>query len=102
VTGLRGSTFGGPLDWALPMLPQFAANNRSIIHNRGRVLGSTSALSLLVWNRATVNEYYAWEELGNPGWNSENVNSAMLKVHIQIAVYGIAERAADIIAGEYR
>jgi hypothetical protein len=46
------------------MLPQFAANNRSIIHNRGRVLGSTSALSLLVWNRATVNEYNAWEELG--------------------------------------
>jgi hypothetical protein len=99
VTGLRGSTFGGPLNWALPMLPQFEANNRSIIHDRGRVLGSTSALDLLVRNRATAIEYNAWEELGNPGWNSESVSSAMLKVPIQIAVYGIAERAAD--RGEY-
>jgi choline dehydrogenase-like flavoprotein len=49
-------------------VPQAAANNRSINHNRGKVLGGTSALNLLVWNRATIKEYDAWEELGNPGW----------------------------------
>jgi choline dehydrogenase-like flavoprotein len=58
---------------------QPAASNRSIGHNRGRVLGGTSALNLLVWNRATIKEYNAWEELGNPGWNWKNMYPAMLK-----------------------
>lgn len=80
IPGLRGSTFGGPLDWALPTVPQAAASNRTINHNRGEVLGGTSALNLLVWNRATVKEYNAWEELGNPGWNWKNIYPAMLKV----------------------
>ena len=77
--GLRGSTLSGPLDWLLPTVPQTAASNRSIPHNRGRVLGGTSALNLLVWNRATIKEYNAWEELGNPGWNWKNMYPAMLK-----------------------
>ena len=33
----------------------------------------------MVWNRATVKEYNAWEELGNPGWNWKNMYPAMLK-----------------------
>jgi choline dehydrogenase-like flavoprotein len=68
------------LDWSLPTIPQAAASNRIINHNRGKVLGGSSALNLLVWNRATVKEYNAWEELGNPGWNFKNMYSAMLKV----------------------
>jgi choline dehydrogenase-like flavoprotein len=80
IPGLRGSTFGGPLDWSLPTTPQAAASNRTINHNRGRVLGGSSALNLLTWNRATVKEYNAWEELGNPGWNFENMYPAMLRV----------------------
>lgn len=68
------------MDWSLPTVPQAAASNRTINHNRGKVLGGTSALNLLVWNRATVKEYNAWEELGNPGWNFKNLYPAMLKV----------------------
>jgi choline dehydrogenase-like flavoprotein len=79
IPGLRGTTFGGPLDWSLPTVPQSAASDRSIVHNRGRVLGGTSALNLLVWNRAAVKEYNAWEDLGNPGWNFQNMYPAMLK-----------------------
>jgi choline dehydrogenase-like flavoprotein len=33
----------------------------------------------MVWDRATVNEYNSWEELGNPGWNWRNMYSTMLK-----------------------
>lgn len=79
IPGLRGSTFGSAYDWSLPTVPQTAANNRTIGHNRGKVLGGTSALNLLVWNRATVKEYDAWEELGNPGWGWGNMYPAMLK-----------------------
>ncbi|KAI4607533.1 hypothetical protein J4E80_009646 [Alternaria sp. BMP 0032] len=79
IPGLRGSTFGSSYDWSLPTVPQAEANNRTIGHNRGKVLGGTSALNLLVWNRATVKEYDAWEELGNPGWNWQNMFPSMLK-----------------------
>jgi choline dehydrogenase-like flavoprotein len=63
-------------------VPQAAANNRTIGHNRGKVLGGTSALNLLVWNRATVKEYDAWEKLGNPGWGWQNMYPSMLKTEV--------------------
>ncbi|OAL45394.1 alcohol oxidase [Pyrenochaeta sp. DS3sAY3a] len=79
IPGLRGSTLGGVYDWVLPTVPQPAANGRIIPHNRGKVLGGTSALNLLVWNRATTKEFDAWEDLGNPGWGWQNMYPAMLK-----------------------
>lgn len=79
IPGLRGSTFGSAYDWILPTVPQTAANNRTIGHNRGKVLGGTSALNLLVWNRATIKEYDAWEELGNLGWGWSDMYPAMLR-----------------------
>lgn len=47
IPGLRGSTFGGSRDLLLPTVPQTAANNRTVSHNRDRVLGGSSALNLL-------------------------------------------------------
>ncbi|CAA9964970.1 hypothetical protein CFE70_007983 [Pyrenophora teres f. teres 0-1] len=79
IPGLRGSIFGSVYDWSLPTVPQPAANNRTIVHRRGKVLGGSSALNLMVWDRATVKEYDAWEELGNPGWGWESMYPAMLK-----------------------
>lgn len=35
---------------------------------RGKVLGGTSALNTLIWDRASIVEYDAWEKLGNKGW----------------------------------
>lgn len=43
--------------------------NRVLAQNRGKVLGGSSALNLLTYDRATKNEYAGWGELGNPGWN---------------------------------
>jgi choline dehydrogenase-like flavoprotein len=95
IPGLRGSTFGTTYDWSLPTVPQAAANNRSITHNRGKVLGGTSALNLLVWDRASVKEYDAWEELGNPGWNWENMYPAMLMTENFQRQNGSAQYGAD-------
>ncbi|KAJ4368027.1 hypothetical protein N0V83_006382 [Neocucurbitaria cava] len=95
VPGLRGSTLGGVYDWVLPTVPQAAANGRSIVHNRGKVLGGSSALNLLVWNRATVKEYNAWEELGNPGWGWKNMYPAMLKAENFQREHGIAQYGRD-------
>jgi choline dehydrogenase-like flavoprotein len=48
--------------------------------NRGKVLGGSSALNLMTWDRTSIAELDAWEkELGNKGWNWNNLYSAMLK-----------------------
>lgn len=47
---------------------------------RGKVLGGSSALNLMTWDRGSIKDYDAWEELGNPGWNWESIQAAMLKV----------------------
>jgi choline dehydrogenase-like flavoprotein len=59
---------------------QPSANNRTFSQNRGKVLGGSSALNLMTWDRTSIAELNAWEKLGNKGWNWKNLYSAMLKV----------------------
>lgn len=80
VPGKKGSTLGTKYDWNFTTTPQLGLNNRSIAPNRGRVLGGTSALNLMTWDRGSIPDYDAWEALGNPGWNWDNFIAAMLKV----------------------
>lgn len=60
-------------------MAQPAANNRVFSQNRGKVLGGSSALNLMTWDRTTVAELDAWEKLGNKGWNWKSLYPAMLK-----------------------
>jgi choline dehydrogenase-like flavoprotein len=69
VPGRKGSTLGGKYDWNLTTIAQPSANNRVFSQNRGKVLGGSSALNLMTWDRTTVAELDAWEKLGNKGWN---------------------------------
>ncbi|TVY83510.1 Dehydrogenase xptC [Lachnellula suecica] len=80
VPGRKGSTIGTKYDWNLTSVPQVNISNRKISMTRGKVLGGSSALNLMTWDRASVADYDAWEKLGNPGWNWKNMISAMLKV----------------------
>lgn len=77
VPGLRGSTLGGKYDWNFTTAPQANLKNRSIFTPRGRVLGGSSALNLMVWDRAAAAEFDQWEEVGNPGWNWNSMTAAM-------------------------
>lgn len=82
-------------DWNLTTTPQTAANNRSITHNRGKVLGGSSALNLLVWNRASSREYDAWERLGNQGWNWKSMFPDIVGAENFQRRYGIAQYGRD-------
>ena len=81
IPGLKGSTLATTYDWNLTTVPQANANNRVWGQARGRVLGGSSALNLMTWDRASTYEYNAWEKtLGNGGWNWKAFIAAMLKV----------------------
>jgi choline dehydrogenase-like flavoprotein len=79
IPGRKGSTLGGKYDWNFTTVAQPTANNRVFAQNRGKVLGGSSALNLMTWDRTSVAELDAWERLGNKGWNWKNLYPAMLK-----------------------
>jgi len=80
VPGRKGSTLGGKYDWNLTTIAQPSANNRVFAQNRGKVLGGSSALNLMTWDRTSKFELDAWEkQLGNKGWNWKSIYAAMLK-----------------------
>jgi len=79
VPGLRGSALGSVYDWNFTTVAQPKLENRTVDVNRGKVLGGSSALNYLCYNRAAVAEYDAWGELGSPGWNFDKMITAMVK-----------------------
>ncbi|KAH8721811.1 hypothetical protein BGZ61DRAFT_492282 [Ilyonectria robusta] len=68
IPGHYGRSLGGRLDWHLETVPQQGLGGRRLPWPRGKVLGGTSALNYMAWNRASKDDYDAWEALGNAGW----------------------------------
>lgn len=68
-----GRSLGGQYDWRFETEPQQGFRGRSLPWPRGKVLGGTSALNFMTWNRASKEDYDAWESLGNPGWGWDSL-----------------------------
>ncbi|KAG7119696.1 Pyranose dehydrogenase 3 like protein [Verticillium longisporum] len=65
VPGFRGSILGSNLDWNFTIVGQSSLDDRSVLVNRGKVLGGSSAMNYLCYDRASSPEYESWAELGN-------------------------------------
>ncbi|PWZ00540.1 alcohol oxidase [Testicularia cyperi] len=71
-----GQTLMNPdYDWCLETEPQADSNGRKYIWPRGKVLGGSSALNFLVWQRGYKGEYDDIGKLGNKGWSWEDFAS---------------------------
>ncbi|KAH7113153.1 hypothetical protein B0J13DRAFT_488703, partial [Dactylonectria estremocensis] len=79
VPGMRGSILGTSYDWNFSSVAQPGLDGRSISVNRGKVLGGSSAMNFLCYDRAASCEYDAWGELGSPGWNWDTMIHGMTK-----------------------
>jgi choline dehydrogenase-like flavoprotein len=79
VPGMRGAGLASIYDWNFTSIPQENLQGRPIDINRGKVLGGSSALNYLCYDRAAAAEYDAWGELGNNGWGWKVMIEAMLK-----------------------
>jgi choline dehydrogenase-like flavoprotein len=75
VPGLYGQTPGSSRDWQFKTVPQVGLNDRVLPWPRGKVVGGTSALNFMTWNRASRDDYDAWENLGNAGWGWDGLLS---------------------------
>lgn len=73
VPGRYGETINSKYDWKFKTTPQPGLGGRSLPWPRGRILGGTSALNLMAWNRGHRKDYDAWAELGNEGWGWEDL-----------------------------
>ncbi|KAJ5365179.1 Glucose-methanol-choline oxidoreductase [Penicillium concentricum] len=73
VPGRYGETIGSKYDWKFKTTPQPGLGGRSLPWPRGRILGGTSALNLMAWNRGHRKDYDAWAELGNEKWGWEDL-----------------------------
>ncbi|KAK4545937.1 hypothetical protein LTR36_002501 [Oleoguttula mirabilis] len=78
IPGKKGSTLGTKYDWNFTTVAQPSADGRKFSVNRGKVLGGSSALNLMTYDRGAMADYDAWEELGNPGWNWQSMYAAMM------------------------
>lgn len=68
IPGCYGESLGADLDWKFQTTPQPGLGGRTLKWPRGKVLGGTSALNFMTWNRGNREDYDAWEQLGSPGW----------------------------------
>lgn len=70
-TGNAGAASGNPLyDWNYRSVPQTNAGGASVLLPRGKVIGGSSAINLLGWDRGTQSEYDTWSQFfQSGGWS---------------------------------
>jgi len=61
------------LNWEYSTEPQQELNQRQLYWPRGKVLGGSSSINAMIYIRGQAQDYDAWAELGNPGWDFESV-----------------------------
>ena len=67
------SLFKGPADWNYETTLQRHAHDRREYLPRGKVLGGSSSLNAMIYQRGHPSNYDGWAALGNPGWTYAEV-----------------------------
>lgn len=73
VPGRFGEGIGTDIDWQFETTPQRKLRDRKLPWPRGKVLGGTSALNFMAWNRPNREDLDSWRDLGNEGWGWDDV-----------------------------
>ncbi|XP_069680338.1 glucose dehydrogenase [FAD, quinone]-like [Periplaneta americana] len=67
-------SFGSPIDWGYRTEKQTkSCGGHECYWPRGKVLGGTSALNAMIYNRGNSHDYDHWAEQGNTGWSYKDV-----------------------------
>lgn len=71
--GLLPIMMAGLYLWKYQTVPQPHLDNRVLYSPRGKVLGGSSSVNGMVYDRGTRSDYDGWAALGNEGWGYDDV-----------------------------
>jgi choline dehydrogenase-like flavoprotein len=67
-------SIGNPrADWMYTTVAEDGLNGRSIPYPRGKVIGGSSAINAMIYNRGQARDYDHWRQLGLAGWSWDDV-----------------------------
>ncbi len=73
IPGAYVKNFKKKIDWGFWTEPQENLDNRKVYLPRGKTLGGSSSINAMAYVRGNKADYDGWSELGNEGWDFENV-----------------------------
>ncbi|MEM9455303.1 MAG: choline dehydrogenase [Myxococcota bacterium] len=65
--------FRSPVDWAYQTEPQPGLGGRTDYWPRGKVLGGSSSINAMIYQRGAPADYDHWASLGNEGWSYADI-----------------------------
>ncbi|MGB0387954.1 MAG: GMC family oxidoreductase, partial [Ardenticatenaceae bacterium] len=65
--------FKTEVDWAYETEPQTGLGGRQLYWPRGKMLGGSSSMNAMIYQRGHPNDYEDWAKLGNEEWTYEDV-----------------------------
>ncbi|KAI0061360.1 alcohol oxidase [Artomyces pyxidatus] len=78
-----GTLLGNPTyDWMFQSVPQAALNGLVIDYPRGKVVGGSSAINSMIWQRASDVDYDNWNTVfqNGPGWSAQGLEPYFKRV----------------------
>ena len=64
---------GDKVNWGFNTAPQKHVNDREMHYPQGRTLGGSTSINAMIYIRGHRLDYDEWRDLGNEGWDYENV-----------------------------
>lgn len=71
--GLLPIMYRGMFQWMHVSVPQRHAGDRQMYTPRGKVLGGSSSINGMVYDRGAAADYDGWRQMGNEGWSYDDV-----------------------------
>lgn len=89
----HGNLLGSKVDWAYRTVPQskssIALRDQRSIWSKGKVLGGSSSIGLMAYERGNRNDFDRWEQVyGATDWNYKNVLPYFKKMEDYHSYYG--------------
>ncbi|KAH4800122.1 hypothetical protein HBI24_227390 [Parastagonospora nodorum] len=69
IPGLAGGAIGTKYDWNTSYAAGAGVGGRVVSIPQGKVVGGSTKLNRMVFDRGSKSDYDGWETLGNKGWN---------------------------------
>ncbi|KAG0269524.1 hypothetical protein DFQ27_003212 [Actinomortierella ambigua] len=73
VPALMSIAWHSEVDYQFKSVQQLHVDNRRLVLPRGKLLGGSSSINVMIYTRGPASDYDEWETLGNPGWSYKDM-----------------------------